>query len=363
MAENNIKEKLQAVMSEGTEVEKSVFLDDLLDSEDVDLIDPLVGAMEQERFPAVKDRILLVLDRLVPLSEYRNVDRMLRSPDPKVRNGIVEIIRRSEIPIIRFLEKLAEDEDKDVRKFVIDSLSGEKSDDAIAIIRRRLTDSDINIVYTAVEYLGNFKDPEAVDRIEDILVTGDNLMVICSGLEALAKIGRSPRKDTILDRFMTGEVNPMVNFPLLKYLGTFGEERHFEYIENLLTGSPGVYTKEVVDAVERIMTHHNLERLPDTLRELLETLSRDTGNTTDQYAINKLLSQGAEDTADQLRKAREMLLGADEMAQLGAIELLADIGEAEDIGRLEAFAEDTENDDFLEAIGDAVQRIEERSGG
>lgn len=366
MAEDINKLKFFEIMEKGNEAEKSELLETLRDTDDVSLMDPLVDFMENEKSAAVRERILLLLNHLIPLSGYHGpeVDRMLRSPDPGVRNGIVEIIKRSDIPIIRFLEKLSEDPDKDVRKFVIDSLSQEESEGAIEIIRHRLHDPDINIVYTAIEYLGNFKDRHSTDEIETILLAADNLMVICAALEALAKIGHSPRKSEILKRFMTGETSPMVKFPLLKYLGAFGTEAAFGFIEDLIDTNPGIFTKEIIDAVDGIAESTGCKALPPTLRIRMESMLEQTSNTTDKYAILKLLAKtgGADSNAStELEKIREMLKNDSDMVKLCAIEILADIGEPGDIERLEEIADNTDSDDLLEAIGDAVMKIEDRS--
>lgn len=362
MDSGNLMETLFDTMEHGTAAQKFALLETIREKGDISLITPLVNFLEKEKSRAVKDRILIVLDVLVPLSGYKNVDRMLRSPDPQVRNGIVEIIRRSDIPIINFLEKLSEDDDKDVRKFVIDSLSSEKSEKAIQIVRRRLHDPDINIVYTAIEYLGNFKDRESVDTIETLLLGTDNLMVVCAGMEALAKIGESPRKQTIMDTFMKSYRNFMINFPLLRYLAAFGSPDSFAYIENLVENNPDTFTKEIIDAVEGIMQNHHLESLPLSLRRKLADMSEIIVNNVDKYAVAKLLARAGESRGVLLKRARKMLDDPDPIIKLCGIELLADSGEAKDIQRLEDIAEHIDDDELLEAIGDAVMKIQERTG-
>jgi hypothetical protein len=57
-----------------------------------------------------------------------------------------------------------------------------------------------------------------------------------------------------------------------------------------------------------------------------------------------------------------MLDDPDLMIKLCGIELLADTGGIEDIKRLEDIAEHTDDDELLEAIGDAVMKIEKRTG-
>lgn len=356
------KNKLIETLETGAVEEKAAALESLRETKDIKLIVPLTDALEKEKSRAIKERILLVLNRLMPLSEFKEAHRMLRSPDPFVRNGIVEIIKHHEIPIIQFLEKLAEDDDKDVRKFVIDALSQEKSEKAIAIIRRRLDDSDINIVYTAIEYLGNFKDAGAVTTIENTLMAADNFMVICSGLEALAKIGQSPRKVKIFEKFMDDRIDeiPAIVFPFLKYLGAFGGEDALQYIEKIMDLGAETYAKELIDAISRIISNNRMEALPGSLRQKLEFMQQDSGNDVNRYAIIKLLARSGGDPETQLEQIRGMLQGENEMLRLCAVELLGDMGNAEDVEQLEEIAENTENDDLLEAIGDAVMKIEER---
>lgn len=358
------KEQLN-IMEHGQDIEKCEWLEQLAESGDIALIVPLASFMEREKSRAVKDRIMLTLERLLPLSGYRDaeVEQMMRSPDPQTRNGVVEIIKRSEIPIIRFLEKLSEDEDKDVRKFVIDALSREDSPQARIIIRRRLHDADINIRYTAVEYLGNFKDEDSAEEIETLLLESSHMMLTCSALEALARIRCSPRSEEIKKRFMNLENDPMINFPLLKYLGSFGGPEALAYIEELIVRYPLIFGKEIIDATGAITRNIGITRISPQLQAGIESLIETTANPVDKYAAVKLLAAvGRHETGSQLLLARRMLESEDEMIQLSAVELLAEIGEKEDIARLEQLADATGSDELLETIGDAAMKIRERLG-
>lgn len=353
-------DQVAGILSTANEEDKSSMLETLRNQEKADtlLITPLIDGLEKEKSRALKERILMVLSRLIPLVQYRDADRMLRSPDPFVRNGIVEIIKSSDIPIIQFLEKLAEDKDKDVRKFVIDALSQEKSAEAVTIIRKRLDDEDTNIVYTAIEYLGGFRDEVSSEKIEEILLNSSHPMVLCSGLEALAKIGRSDRRSEVLERFMDDDSDPITTFPLLKYLAAFGSGEHFEFMDKLLEKNPEMFAKEIIDTINGILTQNPGASLPVSLRSNLEYLAETTNNSVNKYAIAKLLVRGE---AGDIEKIRSMLDDPNEMMKLCAIEILADVGDKTDIDRLEELAEDSESDELLEAIGDAVEKIAERS--
>ena len=101
---NKDKVEVLNIMVTGTFQEKSALLEEIREERDVSMVSPLADVLEMEKSRAVKKRILTVLKRLVILSGFRDVNvdidfnRMLCSSDPFVRDGIVEIIRNSEMP-------------------------------------------------------------------------------------------------------------------------------------------------------------------------------------------------------------------------------------------------------------------------
>ncbi len=345
------------IIKNGDYEEKIKALDKIKESDDYELISDLIDLLEGIKNRVLKERILIVLNYMIPKSDFRCVEKMFRSPDPFVRNGVVEIIKRSNIPLIKFLKHLSDDDDRDVRKFVIDALSREKSEEVLQILRRRLNDTDINIVYTAIEYLGNFKDEKSVEQIESILMSSDSMMVICSALEALSKINKTTKKDVILDRFKK-DSNPMIIFSILKFLSTFGTKDDLDYIEYILENHGLIYLKEIVDCIEGIIIKNNLNSIPESIKIKLELICEKSDNPVNKYEIMKLIART--DKTNSLQIARKMLDDENDMIKLGGIEILADIGDDSDIERLEQLAEDTESDELLEAIGDAVMKIDER---
>jgi hypothetical protein len=101
---NKDKVKVLNILVKGTFQEKSSLLEEIWEERDVSMVNPLVDVLEMEKSRAVKKQILTVLNRLVMLLGFRDVNvdidfnRMLRSSDPFVRDGIAEIILNSEIP-------------------------------------------------------------------------------------------------------------------------------------------------------------------------------------------------------------------------------------------------------------------------
>lgn len=107
------KDKLEVVniLVTGTCQEKYTLLEEIWEERDVSMVSPLADVLEMEKSRAIKKRILTVLKRLILLSCFRDVNvnidvkRMLRSSDPFIRDGIVEIIRNSEIPNFQFIKQ------------------------------------------------------------------------------------------------------------------------------------------------------------------------------------------------------------------------------------------------------------------
>ncbi len=355
MTNEEWKETLR-VLRVGSPENKLALLDELQKTADGSMVEPLVEILEAERNRAVKERVFLVLSRALPEGHFASIDRLLRSADPFVRNGAVEIIKRNDIPLIQFFEKLAEDENKDVRKFVIDALSQERTPKSIDIIRRRLTDPDVNIVYTAIEYLGNFRDRDSVGAIEEALFATDRTMVICAALEALAKIGVSNRRAEVMAKF-SPSTDTLLIFSMLKYLESFGTVDDIAYIESMLVDKVGTCLKEMIDALDGILGRTQTD-VPVSLREQFARVLDLGINQVDRYAINKLLARG--EGGDSLERARKQLEEEDVMARLSAVEIIAEKGDADDIPRLEEIAGETDSDELLEAIGDAVMKIRDR---
>lgn len=107
---NKDKVNVRNILVKGTFQQKSSLLEKIWEERDVSMVCPLVDVLEMEKSRAVKRQILTVLNRLVMLLGFRDVNididfnRMFRSSDPIVRDGIVEIILNSEIPNFQFIE-------------------------------------------------------------------------------------------------------------------------------------------------------------------------------------------------------------------------------------------------------------------
>jgi HEAT repeat protein len=157
------------------------------------------------------------------------------SEDPQVRNQAVDVLRHKGSRSIPFLNAVMRNGDKDMRKLVLDVLSGIQIDGAVELYAAALSDQDPNVVITAVENLGRIRAEEFRGRIEDLLQSASHPMLVGACLEALVGIRHPSSLGAVRRRFP--EMAALPDFHLascLKAVGALGSAREFEEVASLL---------------------------------------------------------------------------------------------------------------------------------
>lgn len=355
---DKLREKL--LSSEKSDISEA--LDIIYENEIIELADAMVEVLKRETSRSLREKILVTIGKLLnKLGSFNKlgfetIKQMFLAEDAFIRNGVISLIKRSDGTDYAHLRELSRCEDKDIRKFVIDALSNDNCPQSIEIIHDLITDKDINIRITSVDYLGDFKTEEYSDEIADIFLNTKNPMLKISCLESIAKIGKKPQKFDLIYKELTEKPDNLMIFSFLKILGAFGGEDSFSYLEKILLDEKNFFLKNVIDAVELILINTNL-KMPENLKNAFFKRVN-TASSNDKYEIMKLLAKN--DGDEMAQNARENLESKDDMIMLSAIEIIADTGCMGDIDRLEEIASETESDDILEAVGDAVMKIKER---
>ena len=119
----------------------------------------LVERLGKETSRAVHDAIFQALTRIDAEAAIKGCAGLLANEDPEIRNRAVEALRSKGEASVPFLNAVMQAGDKDLRKLVLDVLSGVQAPGADDIYEAALTDPDPNVIITAVENLG--KDPFA----------------------------------------------------------------------------------------------------------------------------------------------------------------------------------------------------------
>jgi HEAT repeat protein len=224
-------EKLQA----SDESERVYAAEDIGYLNTPDGVPPLLDRLCQEPSLAVRDAIFQALIRMDGDTAIEGSVGLLSSEDPQIRNQAVEVLRRKGARPIPFLQAVMNTGGRDLRKLVLDVLSGLQSGDARDIYAVALADRDPNVVITAVENLGRMRAEEFRGRIEELLLADSHPMLTAACLDALVGIGHESSLAAIRRRFP--ELAALPDFLLascLKAMAALGSDREFAEVAGLL---------------------------------------------------------------------------------------------------------------------------------
>lgn len=221
---------------------------------------------------------------------------LLRSHDNAgLRNAAVEVLVKLGRPAVLPLQRHARDEDRDVRKFVMDILGDIGGVDAVPILIGALDDQDPNVAAAAAENLGKIGDGRALPPLVQSLAKPD-IWLRHTILEALGRIGRP---------LPISAVAPLASENLLKKalfdcLGAIGEG---EAVPLLLEGVRERVRNAREAAVCALVKIR--ERLPGTAGKLIDKGLGELKGSPHVEGILALL-----ETADRgVREAAVQLLG------------------------------------------------------
>lgn len=116
--------------------------------------------------------------------DFDEIFLMLKSEDAYLRNMAISFLQNSGEESIKFLEKLLENKDKDIRIFAINILGDVKYAKSVDILRYFLAqEDDINAMMTAVDYMGEIGTQEDIPLLETLKVTHKDDPYVCFGVD------------------------------------------------------------------------------------------------------------------------------------------------------------------------------------
>jgi HEAT repeat protein len=220
-------------------------------------VPPLLKHLGQEPSRAVREAIFQALMRIDAEEAIEGSIRLLSSDDPQIRNQAVEVLRSKGDAAVPFLSTVMREGDKDLRKLVLDVLSGVQVSGAEAIYEAALSDQDPNVVITAVENLGRTRSKWLRSRIEALLLSASHPMLVGACLEALAGMQDELSLAAIRHRFP--ELKTLPDFLLvscLKALGALGSAGEFAEVADLLAVRGPHLRPPILDALAAIHQRH-----------------------------------------------------------------------------------------------------------
>ncbi len=322
-----------------------------------EFMNELVKRIQVETNIQIKEQMLLTIKELYCEEKLELILSLLNSEDVFSRNGAIDIINSHSIENYDLLRQTIKKQNKDVRKFLIDSLDGNLRDEVTEILLERLkNDEDLNVKIRIVEILGENSFETSVNDIEEILMTEKNTMLICAGLEALWKIGESSRYKEILSKHYEDFENPFLVHSLLKYTSILDDYTVFKAIDKVINNFEiTLFISEIINALE-----NTTEKIPKEIVEKLKNAEENIGDSIIHYKILKLIYRN-ECPGVVRKKALKMIKEKEYMIKLAGIELLKDSGNSEDLKALNNLSMEIKREEIQEAIYDAFKSIKGKS--
>jgi HEAT repeat protein len=297
------------------------------------LTECLLQILEDNPDSAIKEKVFLLLKNVAfPRANIYQVERMFKSDEPFIRNATIEILRQADADFLSTMSRLSQDPDKDIRKFVLDTLVEHSSREAIQIVENCLTDPASIVRQAAVESLGNMGIRKSAPAIEKQLENESNLMIQCTCLESLATMKYSPNSKAIIDRF-SKEQNPMLMFSFVRYLGTFGSPVHLELLEKFVTEKGNMILQQVASAATGILNRFEDIIFSDHLIQTLRDAKAKQSNPNRIWDLTRAILMGMKEKG--LDEARKLSCNGDESEQMAAREYLERYGSPEDMENLD----------------------------
>jgi HEAT repeat protein len=230
-------------------------------------VQPLLERLGNESSRAVRDVIFQALTRIDADSTIEGCIGLLGSDDPQIRNQAVDVLRCKQARSIPFLNRVMREGDKNIRKLVLDVLTGVKAGDAEEIYAAALSDQDLNVVITAVENLGGMRAVEFRSQVETLLQADSHPMLIAACLEALVGIGNDSSMLAIRRCFPDLDLLPdFLLASCLKAIAVLGSAREFAEVANLLLERGRHLRPAILDALTAL---HPRCQMPDASKALL----------------------------------------------------------------------------------------------
>jgi len=335
----------------GDETERVYAAEDIGYLNTAEGVPALVERVERESSPAVRDAIFQALIRIDGDTAAEGAIRLLASDDPQIRNQAVDVLRRKGAQSVPFLNTVMREGDKDLRKLVLDVLSGLQSGETGEIYQAALSDRDPNVVITAVENLGRMRAGEFRGRIEDLLLADSHPMLVAACLEALVGIGNPASLGAIRRRFP--ELATLPDFLLassLKAVAALGSEREFAEVASLLPVRGPHLRPAILSALMAIYPRCARSTGGGDLVAVLQALVEDGDPPMCRYQAVRVMGFWA-DSDDVCAFLVSCLSSPERLVRLGAAESLR-MGTRPDLEPvLEARARDESDEEVLQALG------------
>ncbi|MBC7320418.1 HEAT repeat domain-containing protein [bacterium] len=323
-----LKDVIERLDSKEEDVRLST-IEDIVENNLVEAVPYLLKRLTREDSLIVKETIIFALKTLDCSGVYNQLFLLFRSPDAYLRNSAIDIFASSGDKAVKFLMSRYNDEDnKEVKKLILDTLYRIGTHNAILGIRLALRDQAINVKITAVEYLGRIRDYDSVPELLNIVRESTHPMLTSAVVDALINIDDKEALESILNILMP-ENNPdliqSIYIPqILKILGKLGRINLIVAILDRLEDIE-LYAEEIIntidelsnDLLEEILSYSKVKDI------LLDILRNDSIDEVIRYKAGEYFLRIADGTlADTLLDIGVSLLTASDSLKVIGIHMI-----------------------------------------
>jgi len=337
-----------------SEADRQYAAEDFAEAGGADAVAALAGRLPVESSRAVKEAIFLALGRIHNESVIPTAIALVDSDDAFVRNEAVRLLGARGAEAMPALAKTIGSEDPDVRKFALDAMASIESDLKDDIYRTVLGDADINLVITAVEYIGRDNKTALRQSVQAVLENARDPMLAAACVEALGQIGDADSLEAMY-RCLGGDAMAEFQAPgFIRAVGRLGSDLHVDLLCRLIERFPATLVDAGFDAIEAIRQRVSLPVAPSALvaavRAIVANCSVPLGCYKAVQALGAFADEGARESI------RQCLESQNKMVRLAAVEAIAH-WDARAAGDLLVRKLSTETDeDVLAAIHDVVNQ-------
>ncbi|MDD3269147.1 MAG: HEAT repeat domain-containing protein [Syntrophomonadaceae bacterium] len=352
---SNIDDLINELKSED-ERDRAFAVEDIVYEGVPGCIDLLVEQLKIEKSHYVREVIVRNLKTLPGTELVEKIIPLLRSDDAFIRNAIIDIISEQEEEAVSLLRPLLKDADKDIRKFALDILFLLNNPYSASLIAEALDDSDINMVITAVEYLGRMEAQGVAPQVNDLFAKTQNILLRCTCLEAMAVLGDDNSLAIVSQLYADPQtIADLELYSYLKFLAKKGQEDYLPWVVSLIKTKGQLMAKEIINTIEGILERANLNIIPEGMVQALSEYIASNINAINKYEL--LIFLGQFKNPEIMPLLIEYTKSSDKLLCLGAVEALGLYGQQEGLDILKDLAKQAEDEEILEALEKSIIQI------
>ncbi|BDU50293.1 HEAT repeat domain-containing protein [Haliovirga abyssi] len=248
---------------------KIITIKKILDEKDYSKSSVLIGYLKDKNYKIREMASNALVNIGTDLEVINILMEAISSDDPNYRNSAIASLVLMGEKAIPYLITEINNKDKDVRKFVIDSLGDIGSEKAIPYIIQRIDDIDENVEQSVCENLGKIGSPKGVETLIKALEKNDWIQF--AAIEALGEIGDFSAVSHIIKIMKIS--NDWIKYVAIEALGKIGDETVLSHLCDEFFSENDEILKITVISIHKIVKNSKL-KLCENINEKKELISK-----------------------------------------------------------------------------------------